>query len=181
MIIPEEEQEFHSIFRSNKKHIYWKLTEDGLVYCSNNCLLKSNNIKNTFEFVPQIDFHATLNIINKEKNQFYNRSTLRQYFNSIPSPIQPHTQVIVSELNVDLDEVDPLNCLPYSNHTNYDFLKSFSKREKLIGIPEPDLITMFERNSKIDLETLRQRLIEMKKEVEIKNSFLQFKISINKS
>ena len=160
MIISEEELEFNAIFKSNKKHIYWKLTEDGLVYCSRNCLLISNYIKQNFDFFPQIDFQATSTIVRNEKNQFYNKSNTRENLDSIPNLI-----TYSNEFNVDFGEIYALNCSPYTNHTNYDFLKSFSKRDKLIGIPEPDLITMFDRNSKVDLETLRQQLIELKKEV----------------
>jgi hypothetical protein len=159
VVISDEEQEYNSIFKSNKKHIFWKLTEDGLIYCSRNCLI-SNRIKQNIDLIPKVDSVDASSQINKnEKILIYNKSNSGQHLvSSIPN-LQKITQTI------DSDEIDSLTCIPYSNHTSYDFLKSFSKRFQLNGEPEPDLITMFDRNSKLDLETLRQRLIEMKKEV----------------
>lgn len=55
-----------------------------------------------------------------------------------------------------------VNCYPYVMHTQYDSLESIRNRHTQRGQPEPDIIQIFEKNGKIKLNELRQKLINTK-------------------
>ena len=163
--LSSEEQEYNLIFKSNKKNIYWKVTEDGFVYCLTNCLLfpKKNTIQNN-EKTPAKDpiFISSL----KTNYLLFNQTNMSQYGNFSQNYFtQLNQNATIEEPGVKLSQIDLLPCSPFTIHTNYDFLKSITKREQLNGLPEPDLISMFDKDPKIDLNIIRDRLIRVKNEV----------------
>ncbi len=60
-----------------------------------------------------------------------------------------------------------LKCVPYINETQYDYLKGIKHRRWLKGVPEPEILTIFDRTGKIKMRTLKAKLVRMKKEVVI--------------
>ena len=162
----DEELEYNLIFKSKKRAIHWKVTEDGLVYCSKNCLIasKSHTRHNKSKFDTSSTYSSSF--IKANPFYFYNKSYLAQY----ETKSTTHDQSVISSDTetvkiLNEDAIELLVCSPYANQTNYDFLRSLSKRNKLVGVPEPELITMFDRSSIIDLKKVREQLIKMKNEV----------------
>jgi hypothetical protein len=55
-----------------------------------------------------------------------------------------------------------LQCHPFGNQTQYDYLAGIFHRARTKGIPEPDLIHIFDRSGQLSLSELRQQLNKMK-------------------
>ena len=51
-----------------------------------------------------------------------------------------------------------LNCSPFVNKTDYDFLKGVSNRALLRAHPEPDLIQLFDKSGQLKINDLREQL-----------------------
>lgn len=51
-----------------------------------------------------------------------------------------------------------LNCAPFVNQTEYDFLNGVSLRALLKAYPDPDLIQIFDKSGQLKLSELREQL-----------------------
>lgn len=51
-----------------------------------------------------------------------------------------------------------LNCAPFVNQTEYDFLNGVSLRALLKAHPDPDLIQIFDKSGQLKLSELREQL-----------------------
>lgn len=178
------------IYYSNKRRVvHWTVTEDGLFYCSSNCLKFQKKIKESYAAREAINLPNQGNDYKKRLTDMFKSDLFGNTFN--------HTFSLIDTLNYnsensfkeygysklgtktnnyhisgakyqksmqDLNKNEQLKCNPYANETQYDFLKGIKRRKKLKGLPEPELITIFDRTGQIDMNTLRVKLLRMKKE-----------------
>lgn len=173
---------------NNRRVVYWTVTEDGLFYCSSNCLKsqkksKASYLTESFHSPNQgYDYkkrltdmfksdlfgntiNHTFSLVDTLNNN--GESSLKEYGYSKSGTGTNNYQLSGrkdSKSTQDLSKSEQLKCTPFSNETQYDFLKGIKRRRKLKGLPEPELITIFDRSGQIDISILRIKLIRMKKE-----------------
>lgn len=58
-----------------------------------------------------------------------------------------------------------LECIPYANSTPYDYLTSIERRTRHENVPEPELITWFDKKGTIQNDDLVNRLLKLKEQV----------------
>lgn len=58
-----------------------------------------------------------------------------------------------------------LECIPFANNTSYDYLTSIERRARHENVPEPELITWFDKKGTIKHEELVNRLLKLKEQV----------------
>jgi hypothetical protein len=141
------------------REIFWKVTEEGYFLCAQNCLLHHNADKETnrnqkLEFKKRIHFPT----LSKELENF--KLAMANNLANLTHKTKNHnlSKTIKTSKNRSLR----LECFPYENVTQYDMLHGVLLRNKQKGIPEPELIHIFDRTGNLKLSQLRQRLIKMK-------------------
>lgn len=163
--------------------VYWTVTEHGFSYCSSNCLkfqkksdwyaeetLLSNRIDVDYKkrltdlFKPDL-FGNTLNHTLKLVETMSESYHPKQVYQAVKVSPKSTSSGILDKSKELTRKLDLLKCIPYANESQYDFLKGIRRRKKLKGSPEPEVITIFDRTGQMDRNTLRKKLLRMKKEV----------------
>jgi len=172
----------HNYIHNKKRPIYWTVTEDGFSYCSSNCLKFQKNKSN---FQPYSAYPAVTNSpvdYKKRLTEFFKADLFGNAFNhtfrlieTLDSNFYWEYPVKATRLARQKDgteeslagRLEQLKCIPYANETQYDFLRGVKWRRKLKGVPEPEVLAIFDRTGKVQMSALRARLIKMKKEVNV--------------
>lgn len=173
----------NSYIPANNREVYWTVTENGFYYCSTNCLqiqktlkrssLSNYNKPNLYNHISDYKqrltdmfkydlFGNTLNQTFSLKETLEDPKYSERKDGSLTRPKTDRVNAYQQSRKVQTKN-EQLKCSPVANETQYDFLKGIKRRRKLKGIAEPELITIFDRTGQINMDTLRTKILKMKK------------------